>query len=111
MSSKGPDVTGSSSSYRSSRNADNLSGMAVYRVTEAFLANDCHGSRLVTVKKGSLLAICGQIKQFGLIEATCADQRLLVFARDLAKCTECIERKPIGTERHSSSLGCSRPNE
>ena len=79
-----------SSSFSPFKNSDNLSGVTVYRVTESFLANSSEGGRFLTVKKGSFLTVESKPKQFGLIEAMCLGQRLLVFTRDLERCAEYI---------------------
>jgi hypothetical protein len=58
-------------------------------VTEAFAAINSKG-RFLTVRKGSILAIPTPLKQFGLMEALCDEQSMLVFTRDIEKCAECV---------------------
>lgn len=77
--------------------------MEVYRVTESFLANSLEGGRLLTVNKGSVLLISSQLKQFGLVDATCEGQRLQVFTRDLEECAQRIGRKPNSSASRSAA--------
>lgn len=97
--------SGASPSCSAPPNADNVSGMTVYRVTEPFLANGTEGGRLLTVRKGSVLVISSELKQFGLINATCEGQELAVFTRDLEECAERIERKPNASATQSGEIG------
>ncbi len=68
------------------------SGAALYRVSQAFAAIHSENGRLLTVKKGSLLSLAGPLKQFGLIEVVCAEQKLLIFARDIENCAQRVIR-------------------
>ena len=66
------------------------SSTAVYRVIRSFAATSETDGHFLTVRKGALLAVEGPLKQFGLVEAVCAEQTLLVFTRDIEMCAECI---------------------
>ena len=61
-----------------------------YRAIQSFAATTREDGRFVTVRKGTLLIIEGPLKQFGLVEAICAEQSLLVFTRDIENCAECV---------------------
>jgi hypothetical protein len=63
---------------------------AVYRVTRPFAATTETSGHFLTVRKGALLRVDGPLQQYGLVEATCAEQTLLVFTRDIEMCAECI---------------------
>lgn len=67
----------------------------MYRAIQSFAATTREDGRFVTVRKGALLIVEGPLKQFGLVEAVCAEQSLLVFTRDIENCAECV-RDPIG---------------
>jgi len=69
---------------------------AIYRVTRSFAASTREGGHFLTVRRGALLVVDGPLKQFGLMEAVCAEQRLLVFTRDIEMCAECIVQPPRG---------------
>jgi hypothetical protein len=45
------------------------------------------------VRKGALLVIEVPLKQFGLVEAVCGEQTLLVFTRDIEMCAECADTR------------------
>jgi hypothetical protein len=66
----------------------------VYRVIRSFAATSGNNGHFLTVRKGALLAVDGPLKRFGLVEATCAEQTLLVFTRDIEMCAECIAPPP-----------------
>jgi len=59
-------------------------------VIRSFAATTGKDGHFLTVRKGAVLAIEGPLKQFGLVEAVCAEQTLLVFTRDIEMCAECI---------------------
>jgi hypothetical protein len=69
---------------------------AIYRVTRSFAATSGEDGHFLTVRKGALLAVEGPLKQFGLMEAVCAEETLLVFRRDIEMCAECIVQPPRG---------------
>jgi hypothetical protein len=69
---------------------------AIYRVNRSFAATSGKDGHFLTVRKGALLAVEGPLKQFGLMEAVCAEQTLLVFTRDIEMCAECIVQPPRG---------------
>jgi hypothetical protein len=64
----------------------------LYRVIRPFAATIPGDGRFVTVRKGALLALDAPLKHFGLVEAECAEQTILVFTRDIETCTECVVR-------------------
>jgi hypothetical protein len=66
---------------------------AVYRATRSFAASSQEDGRFVIVKKGALLVIEIPLKQFGLVEAVCAEQTLLVFTRDIEMCAEFVDTR------------------
>jgi hypothetical protein len=66
---------------------------AVYRATRSFAASSRDDGRFVIVKKGDLLIIEVPLKQFGLVEAVCAEQTFLVFTRDIEMSAECIDTR------------------
>ena len=64
----------------------------LYRVIRPFAATTTDDGRFVTVRKGALLALDAPLKHFGLVEAECGEQTILVFTRDIETCTECVAR-------------------
>jgi hypothetical protein len=64
----------------------------LYRVIRPFAATTIEDGRFLTVRKGALLALDTPLKHFGLVEAECEDQTILVFTRDIETCTECVIR-------------------
>jgi hypothetical protein len=64
----------------------------LYRVIRPFAATTVEDGRFLTVRKGALLALDAPLKHFGLVEAECAEQTLLVYTRDIETCTECVVR-------------------
>jgi hypothetical protein len=64
----------------------------LYRVVRPFAATTAEDGRFLTVRKGALLALEAPLKQFGLVQAECAEQTLLVYTRDIETCTECVVR-------------------
>jgi hypothetical protein len=62
----------------------------LYRVIRSFAATTLEDGRFLTVRKGALLALDAPLKHFGLVEAECAEQTILVFTRDIEACTECV---------------------
>jgi hypothetical protein len=70
------------------------SSAVVYRVIRSFAATSGKDGHFLTVRKGALLTVEGPLKRFGLMEAICAEQTLLVFTRDIEMCAECIAPPP-----------------
>ena len=66
---------------------------AVYRATRSFAASTREDGRFLMVRKGALLVIEVPLKQFGLVEAVCGEQTLLVFTRDIEMCAECVDTR------------------
>jgi len=52
-------------------------------VIRPFAATTVEDGRFLTVRKGALLALDAPLKHFGLVEAECAEQTLLVYTRDI----------------------------
>ena len=66
---------------------------AVYRVTQPFAAIQSENGRFLTVRRGSIITLHVPLERFGLVEAICAEQKVLVFTGDIEKCAERVVHK------------------
>jgi hypothetical protein len=69
----------------------------LYRAVRPFAATRPDDGRILIVQKGALLIIESPLKRFGLMQALCAEQTLLVFTRDIESCAECVDIPPFET--------------